>query len=216
MREYLQHLLLFHLYQHEKSQALAFKGGTAFRILFGSPRFSEDLDFSSRLSAYHVRHLLEKTLAIIKQEGILWSSEESKTTTGGYFARYRFRLHDYYLSIEFNIFMRDDVAPEPILVTSPFIPAYQCMALPVERLVCEKIDALFRRKKPRDFFDLYFLLRERRAVGEIIKYKQKLLPIVENLDEHQIRDELRLFLPATQHALLKHFPALLLNELARL
>lgn len=216
MREYLQHLLLSNLYQHKKSGALAFKGGTAFRILYGSPRFSEDLDFSSTMTGFHVQHLLEETLPLVTQEGISWSTDEAKPTTGGYFARYRFGLHDHTLPIEFNISLRDDIAPEPVLVTSPFIPAYQCLTLPVERLVWEKIDALIRRKKPRDFFDLYFLLRERRGIGEIVKHKNKLMPLVKSLDQRQVKDELRLFLPTTQHTLLKDFPALLLNELTRL
>lgn len=216
MREYLQHLLLFNLYQQEKSDALAFKGGTAFRILFGSPRFSEYLDFSSRLTRYHIQQILKQTLAMVAQEGIPWTAEESKTTTGGYFAKYRFGLHGHDLWIEFNISLRDKISPEPVLVTSPFIPAYQCMTLPVERLVWEKIDALIRRKKPRDFFDLYFLLRERRGIGEIVKQKKKLLPLVGSLDQRQVKEELRLFLPATQHAILKDFPTLLSNELKRL
>lgn len=216
MREYLQHLLLFHLYQNEKSRALAFKGGTAFRILFGSPRFSEDLDFSSSLSGYHIRQLLERVLPRITQEGMAISADESKTTIGGYFARYSFGLYGHTLPIEFNISLRDKIDPEPILVTSPFIPAYQCMTLPVERLVWEKIDALIRRKKPRDFFDLYFLLRERRGIDEIVRHKRKLLPLVESLDQRHVKEELRLFLPATQHTLLKDFPALLSNELRRL
>lgn len=215
IREYYQHLLLSYLYIHKKSNKLAFKGGTALRILFKSPRFSEDLDFSSDINEYHIRQMLEETLLLVEKEGIAWSTGESKTTSGGYFARYLFAGYNQTLSIEFNISFRDNITPEAILVGSPFIPAYQCMTLPVNRLVWEKVDALLRRKKPRDFFDLYFLLRERRGMEEILKQKKRLIPLVQSLDGQRVKEELRLFLPQTQHALLRDFPKLLLNELDR-
>ena len=45
VREYFQHLFLSQLYRMEKADSLLFKGGTALKIIYGSPRFSEDLDF---------------------------------------------------------------------------------------------------------------------------------------------------------------------------
>jgi len=45
-REYVQHLFLSVFYQEPDSEKVLFKGGTALRITFQSPRFSEDLDFS--------------------------------------------------------------------------------------------------------------------------------------------------------------------------
>ena len=46
-REYLQLVFLSYLYQEKEASKIIFKGGTALRLLFGSPRFSEDLDFST-------------------------------------------------------------------------------------------------------------------------------------------------------------------------
>ena len=46
MREYLQILFLTYLYGEKEADKIFFKGGTAIRLLFGSTRFSEDLDFS--------------------------------------------------------------------------------------------------------------------------------------------------------------------------
>src|SRR3989344_1436129 len=45
-REYFQHVFLSELYKLPEAENLLFKGGTALRIIYGSPRFSEDLDFS--------------------------------------------------------------------------------------------------------------------------------------------------------------------------
>src|SRR3989344_2112963 len=46
VREYFQHLFLSQMYKLNGAEKLLFKGGTALRIVYGSPRFSEDLDFS--------------------------------------------------------------------------------------------------------------------------------------------------------------------------
>ncbi|MDI6689725.1 MAG: nucleotidyl transferase AbiEii/AbiGii toxin family protein [Actinomycetota bacterium] len=43
-REYCQHLFLSYFYQQKGSEKLLFKDGTALKIIYGSPRFSEDLD----------------------------------------------------------------------------------------------------------------------------------------------------------------------------
>ena len=45
-REYAQHLFLSGFYQQRGTHPVMFKGGTALRIVYNSPRFSEDLDFS--------------------------------------------------------------------------------------------------------------------------------------------------------------------------
>ena len=45
-REYLQQLFLSIFYQLPGSEKFLFKGGTALRLIFRSPRFSEDIDFS--------------------------------------------------------------------------------------------------------------------------------------------------------------------------
>ena len=46
VREYFQHIFLSELYKLPESDKMLFKGGTALRIVYGSPRFSEDLNFS--------------------------------------------------------------------------------------------------------------------------------------------------------------------------
>jgi predicted nucleotidyltransferase component of viral defense system len=46
LREYLQCLVLRALHESEAFTTMAFVGGTALRILYDLPRFSEDLDFS--------------------------------------------------------------------------------------------------------------------------------------------------------------------------
>ena len=49
---------------------------------------------------------------------------------------------------------------EEIMATSSFYPSYQTRCLKRELLVKGKINALLDRTKPRDLFDLYFILRK--------------------------------------------------------
>src|SRR3990167_4366422 len=86
-REYFQHLFLRTFYQQDGSEKILFKGGTALRIIYGSPRFSEDLDFSGfATSIREVEDLLEVTILEIALEEKI-ELEEAKATTGGYLAR---------------------------------------------------------------------------------------------------------------------------------
>lgn len=53
-REYCQHLFLSYFYQQPLTDHIYFKGGTALRTLYNSPRFSEDLDFSASITDIRV------------------------------------------------------------------------------------------------------------------------------------------------------------------
>src|SRR5260221_14665772 len=77
-REYIQHLFLSYLYQFPESEKLAFKGGTALRLLFRSPRFSEDLDFTGNIKPFHMKTLLSHTVEKISKEEIPFETRESK------------------------------------------------------------------------------------------------------------------------------------------
>ena len=72
VREYFQHIFLTELYKLPDAEKLLFKGGTALRIVYDSPRFSEDLDFSLFGVLDHdvksfVEGLFIKTLAEIEK-----------------------------------------------------------------------------------------------------------------------------------------------------
>jgi len=47
LKEYLQYKILNSIFNSEHANKLAFLGGTALRIVYGSTRFSEDLDFDN-------------------------------------------------------------------------------------------------------------------------------------------------------------------------
>jgi len=68
--EYLQYEILDSLYKQKNSERLSFMGGTAIRIVYGSQRFSEDLDFDNfGLSYQDFELILEKVITDMKNKG---------------------------------------------------------------------------------------------------------------------------------------------------
>lgn len=87
-REYFQHLFLSYFYQQKGSEKIYFKGGTALRLIYQSPRFSEDLDFSSSLKNIPViEKMVIGTLSEIEREGIEAEIKEAKKTSGDIWPR---------------------------------------------------------------------------------------------------------------------------------
>lgn len=215
-REYIQHLFLSYLYKHPQAKNLFFKGGTALRLIFNSPRFSEDLDFDSRgFNLTDSENILLDTLKEIEREGWTTEIKESKETTGGYLAHIGFSWGKEVINLEVNIsFRKKAINSELITVTSDNVLPYIVTILSQELLVKEKLTALFDRKKPRDFFDLYYMLRKGmvsvgdrgrlRLVADILKKM--------NIDfEH----ELKIFLPKSHWAIIKDFDTVLIREISR-
>lgn len=218
-REYVQHVLLSGLFQGLRKQVrLAFKGGTALRIVWGSPRFSEDLDFTGWGKEFHVGESLKETITEASKAGLDIKLVESGKTSGGWFALAQTRVHGWPVEIEWNISLREirQTRTDPVLVTTPLWASYSVQALPVDQMVFETIDALFRRRKPRDFFDLYFMLRERLGIAEITSQKKRLLEEARKLDPRTIGKELKLLTPRSHWAVIREFPHLLEQELKRL
>ena len=223
-REYCQHLFLSAFYRQAGSERVLFKGGTALRIVFGSPRFSEDLDFSGfGATVSEIETCVLEAVGEIDQQGIGIELGESKTTSGGYLATMDCRVHNYPIRILIEISLRSQargksrtsqVRGQGMLITPDFLPAYTLMLLPEAVLVEEKLNALLTRGKPRDYYDVYFMLRKGMITVDqrprLVEVKQKLLRSKLNLQR-----ELALFLPRSQHAVLRDFNRLLETELTR-
>lgn len=216
-REYAQHLFLSYLYQQHGTHRVMFKGGTALRIVYGSPRFSEDLDFSGfgvRIS--EIEDWVTAVSERIEQAGIAVSITESKKTSGGYLGILDLEFSGYQVRILFEISLRrkDGLKGRGVLITSDFVPAYTVTLLPESVLVEEKLAALVERAKPRDFFDCYFMLRKNMIKPEqrhlLFKVKQLLARTRINF-----KAELGDFLPRSYQPLIGDFQRILMAELER-
>ena len=216
-REYCQHLFLAAFYRHREAGRVLFKGGTALRIVYGSPRFSEDLDFSGfGVSVTTLEDLVTDTLGDMERAGLEVNIEEAKTTSGGYLGLISTRMADHRIEIQLEISLRhrDKPSPHTAVIASALYPAYTLLHLPEDRLVAEKLQALAQRGKARDFYDLYFMLRRGLLTPAHRKTLTKVPASVNRLRPEAFH-ELKVFLPKDQHVILKDFRGTLERELRR-
>jgi len=70
LREYFQYKILDLIYQSKHSDKLAFLGGTALKIIYGNPRFSEDLDFNNlKITPEEFNSLTQSVKKGLEKEG---------------------------------------------------------------------------------------------------------------------------------------------------
>lgn len=218
-REFVQHVLLSALFQLKGADAkLAFKGGTALRLLRRSPRFSEDLDFTAWTKGFHVGEWIKEAAKEAGRAGLDFKILDSNPTSGGWFALTETRVHDWPVQIEWKVSLRaGGPAPhETVLATTPLWTPYSLTALTAEEMAREKLEALLRRREPRDFFDLYFMIRERLGIKRIVALKERLLKETRALNPRAIESDLKEFLPRSQWAVVKQLPKVLAQEIERL
>jgi len=225
VREYAQHLFLSELYQLPGSEKLLFKGGTALRVLYNSPRFSEDLDFSLFVASYtkpqdFVENLFVSVLARMENNGIrVELGNKSAPTSGGYFGIAMLHVPNYSpINMEINISTRSEseLKAEVDSVANGFVPTYTIYHLSQEELVNEKIfGALLERKKPRDYYDLYFIMRRNMLS---VEQKQKLsthaVKIIQETKQIDFQGELGAFLPVNQQVIVRDFAQTLEREIS--
>lgn len=220
LREYLQHLFLANFYQRRLSENYLFKGGTALKLLFGSPRFSEDIDFSGLKNSKDYEKILEDVWLNFSFENIKISLLESKPTSGGHLAIMSFSLLGEKIELRNEISFRPkgSLKKEVLLVAPQVVPAYKVYSLNKNQIIKEKIEALLYRQKPRDFFDLYFILRkdELRQVLELdSEQRREIISRLDSQEKTEIRKELKRLLPKSFWHIIKDLPAVLKKELER-
>ncbi|MBI2335056.1 nucleotidyl transferase AbiEii/AbiGii toxin family protein [Candidatus Daviesbacteria bacterium] len=216
IREYLQHLFLQFFYQLPQSSDIYFKGGTALRLVYQSARFSEDLDFSTnKQDIPGIENMLLEVLGKFEKENIQVTLREAKTTSGGYLAAIDFALPDQTVSIQIEISFREkENRGEVVTVASDFIVPYTLVALAKDQLVSGKIQALKARKKARDFYDLYFILRKQLLITDKRGVLSEVLNVLHSLNINFEKD-LKQFLPKSHWAIIKDFKKTLEKELIR-
>ena len=219
VREYAQHLFLSSLYKLPEAEKLLFKGGTALRFIYGSPRFSQDLDFTGENIYRHqiIDALFINALSEIEKQGIKIDFKEAKPTTGGYLGIIHYEIYDFTEDMKFEISLRRSkkLSKEITTIANDYAPAYTIVSMPGAEIVEGKTAALLKRKKPRDYYDIYFLLRH----PQLHKFveKTRLKEVMENLEKERInfRQELSVLLPASHQMILKDFKKTLIQEIKK-
>lgn len=216
-REFLQLVFLSYLYRQRKPTKIYFKGGTAIHLLFGSPRFSEDLDFSTLCSNKEIGKILKKIEDQIQEElpefKILPVYLGKKTI--------RFRIKYQTQDFKYPLIIRADFnkeEPYSSIVVSPLLTKFPLALFPLishlsaEEILAEKVRALLTRGKGRDFFDLWFLVKKGVKIDlSLIEKKTRevkrsfdqafLLKKIENYPLKKIRLDLAKFLPESQRGI---------------
>lgn len=216
-REYFQHLFLSYFYQQPKAENLYFKGGTALRILYNSPRFSEDLDFNSvGLNFKEIEDLLIETLSQMERGNVAFSLKEAEQTTGGFLGTVSFESFEQPVEIRIEVSLRKaDKNGETVAVTNnDYVPPYNIIAVIEKELVSGKIKALLDRKKPRDFYDLYFILRKQLPIPDKKTVLAKALIVLRSSDIN-FEIELKQFLPKSHWVIIRNFKQTLKREIER-
>jgi len=167
-RDYLQELLLFSLYS-EVGRELVFKGGTCLYKLHKLSRFSEDLDFTL-CKRVDLEEVAEKATRRLKFLDVFAQVKEVKKHPKEINVRTIFRGPLYrggrenLCFIPMNVSLRERVVldPERTTISSmyPDIPSFDVFSMRVEEMMAEKVRAIFLREKPRDLYDMWFLLNK--------------------------------------------------------
>ena len=219
IREYVQHLFLSSLYKIKDSEKLLFKGGTALKIIYGSPRFSEDLDFDGQ-NIYQpklIDNLFIQTISEIEKIGIEIGLAEAKSTTDNYLGIISYHFYDISEEMKFEISLRSGKKTdyEMATIVSDYLPSYSIIYLPAQKIVEGKIQALLARGKPRDYYDLYFILRHPELRKTINKNQLKIVEKNLNKIEINFKKELSVLLPVSHQMILKDFRKTLTQEIKK-
>ncbi|MBM3282837.1 nucleotidyl transferase AbiEii/AbiGii toxin family protein [Candidatus Gottesmanbacteria bacterium] len=232
-RQYLQLVFLNYLYQQPGADKVYFKGGTAIHLLLGSPRFSEDLDFSTE---YHRREI--KKLVKLSEKEIAKELPNFKTLSL-YQAKRSIRLRIKYFHPDFKYpfvirldFLQGE-KPVQRPLSAPLVTRFPLVLFPVilhlsaEEILAEKIRAFLTRAKGRDIFDLWFLLEKGTFVNIDLVCKklrrvkkgfsiQELEKKVKSIPTRDLERDLSQFLPQPQRRIIDNLKERLIRYLEKL
>lgn len=166
-KDYLLDVLLFSTYQ-AIGDSLVLKGGTSLFKLYSLNRFSDDLDFTLNSKRFDYRKFTEAILRYARLIGIhCVSSIEAHSRETNIFFSLRGPLYDgrkeSISHISMNISHRERISlPYDSAFFIPGykdIPSFTIFAMAQKEILAEKVRAAVTRNKPRDVYDLWFLLK---------------------------------------------------------
>ncbi|MEI8364463.1 MAG: nucleotidyl transferase AbiEii/AbiGii toxin family protein [archaeon] len=167
-KDYMQNIVLFCIYRIYANE-LIFKGGTALSKCYGLDRFSEDLDFTSKV--HFDTNKLKSKLKAFQIEFELEEKEFQEKTTkitlriyGPLYNGTRNSLCKIILDISY----RDNllVSPEIVkIISQREIPSFDVYVMNKEEILTEKLRAIIMRDKARDVYDLWYLLKAKTNIN---------------------------------------------------
>lgn len=163
VREYWEVVFLKELLESGHGDGLVFKGGTALRLVYGSPRFSEDLDFSLQEDTLkgNLDALAYNIIAPYPKAEITDVAEKRWTylceikITEGYLSQ------PFRVKMEISRRVEGGYQHELRLITSPTIPLQVLVRVAtLEQLYRDKLACVEERTAPKDIFDIWFICQK--------------------------------------------------------
>lgn len=182
------------------SAKLVFYGGTALRLAYGSPRFSEDIDL---LRIKPITFLEFKTfIQKIIKDNVTWSLKDIKDKRNTMFALILIKdeklKHNFSLKIEAHKPLKKvEMETELSLIKSPVSIVEPLLLVPtIKELKKLKESALGSRKKARDIFDLWY-------IAKVLRINFILPPKIPKYFEKEFKNELQVFLPKKYYSVVE-------------
>lgn len=228
LREYLQAIFINELYALPGSEKLIFKGGTSLRLMHGSNRFSEDLDFTAEVNGENIRRLSDA--AVVEMGKIVTgvNIEDVKSPAGisrRIVMKPEFINQNLVIKLDFSLRELVVRAKKGVIQTQlPVVSSRLVTYLDEAEVLSEKVRAVINREKGRDIYDMWYLLN--RGVDFDINlvqkkldfYKEKfdsgkLLQRISLWNEKELNEDVRRFLPVKDRAIVPELKRLLLDQL---
>lgn len=198
VREEYEMIILKALFESELGKSFVFKGGTALRLAYGSPRFSEDLDFS--VVEKFDKSLLDKLLKSIDAQYQALELIETKQKFFTYFAL--FKVKEDFISQAFSIKFEASIRPVDwqkdknyqLLVLGSKVTTLTVLAQVAKLEMIKQEKQTIDPPRIRDLFDLWFIGQK---LGMAVPLNFK------GFDVKVVRRELHKFLPKKDRRLLE-------------
>lgn len=198
-KDYLQDLTLFSIYSNVGKE-LVFKGGTCLYKIYKLNRFSEDLDFTlnQRLDMEKISHKIVSDLTLLNIKSKIKEVKEYKNELN-----IRILLNgplykgnkETQCFIPLNISMKEKTLLEPkkesIIPMYKELPNFEIFVMEEKEILAEKVRAVLTRMKPRDVYDLWFLLTRKNVTFDhtLINKKLKLYNLKFDIEAFKNRVE---------------------------
>lgn len=215
LREYLQYRILEIIFNRTLSKKLSFMGGTCLRIVYGTSRFSEDLDFDNfNLSMKEFEELSSIVKNELQLEGY---NVETKVVSKKAFRCY-VRIPQLLFMNDMSAFKDEKIMiqidtesqgfnyePELQLINK-FDIFTKIQVTPKEILLSQKLWAILNRKvlKGRDLYDVTFLysftkpnfdyLKLKAGIENVKQLKEALIDRIKNQDLKRTAEDVQPFL----------------------
>jgi predicted nucleotidyltransferase component of viral defense system len=175
----------------EAGSHLAFKGGTALKLFYDLPRFSEDIDydFLGRISPQRMMDILKSVVAKKK-----WEVTDDAVKYNTILLELRFAGPERNFRIKIEVSTRE----KELKTTIQSLRGVPVLTLEPSFLMTEKLITFVKRQAGRDIFDAWFILNNAFPLdetmlvdnfGELTNFFSTLLDLIQKADpKKMLRD----------------------------